>query len=56
MVPKVLVVEDDEGNCQALREPLEDEGYEVATAPNGLAAHTAWGLGAEPHRVAHSFE
>jgi len=35
MVRKVLVVEDDEGNCQALREPLEDEGYEVQARLNG---------------------
>jgi CheY-like chemotaxis protein len=38
MARNVLVVEDDEGNRDMIREILEDEGYAVQTARNGLAA------------------
>src|SRR5262245_25725358 len=38
MARKLLVVENDEGNRDALRETLEDEGYEVEAASNGAAA------------------
>jgi CheY-like chemotaxis protein len=35
---RVLVVDDDTAIRELLRMALEDEGYEVATAPNGAAA------------------
>src|SRR5215510_1620730 len=38
MVRKILVVENDDGNRDAMREALEDEGYAVETAPDGAAA------------------
>lgn len=34
----VLVVDDDEGNREVIRGALADEGYEVLTAPHGIAA------------------
>jgi len=36
MKPKVLVVDDDCEICAALKGVLEDEGYEVAVAYNGI--------------------
>jgi CheY-like chemotaxis protein len=37
-VRKILVVENDDDNRDAMREALEDEGYAVETAPDGAAA------------------
>jgi CheY-like chemotaxis protein len=36
--PRVLVIDDDDGICEVLREALTDEGYAVATVPHGAAA------------------
>jgi CheY-like chemotaxis protein len=36
--PRVLVIDDDDGVCEILREALTDEGYAVATVPHGAAA------------------
>lgn len=35
--PRILVVDDD-GVCEVLREALSEEGYAVATVPHGAAA------------------
>lgn len=35
---RVLIVDDDEGIRESVRLALEEEGYEVAEAPNGTAA------------------
>ncbi len=35
---KVLVVDDEEAICETLRDVLEDEGYDVGVAHNGLDA------------------
>jgi CheY-like chemotaxis protein len=37
-MPSILVVDDDSAICDALASLLEDEGYGVRTAPDGLAA------------------
>jgi CheY-like chemotaxis protein len=36
--PSILVVDDDAGIREALTDILEDEGYSVSSAPDGLAA------------------
>ena len=36
--PRILVVDDDPSACEALSTLLEDEGYDVAHAPNGQIA------------------
>jgi CheY-like chemotaxis protein len=36
--PRILLVDDDEGNREALRELLEGEGYAVVAAPDGAQA------------------
>lgn len=36
--PSILVVDDDAGIREALTDILEDEGYSVTSAPDGLAA------------------
>lgn len=36
--PRILVIDDDDGVCEVLREALTDEGYAVATVPHGAAA------------------
>jgi CheY-like chemotaxis protein len=43
---KILIVEDDQDIREGLTSFLEDRGYEVVTAPNGLAAleKLRWGL------------
>ena len=43
---KILIVEDDHDIREGLTSFLEDRGYEVVTAPNGLAAleKLRWGL------------
>jgi CheY-like chemotaxis protein len=37
-MPSIMVVDDDSAICDALASLLEDEGYGVRTAPDGLAA------------------
>lgn len=46
--PVVLVVEDDRDAREALAELLQAEGFEVVTAPNGLAALQALRAGLRP--------
>jgi CheY-like chemotaxis protein len=36
--PRVLVIDDDDDVCEALREALTEDGYAVATVPHGAAA------------------
>ena len=36
MKPNIIIVDDDREMCEELRETLEDEGYSVRTAFNGL--------------------
>lgn len=36
--PRILIIDDDDGVCEILREALTDEGYAVATVPHGAAA------------------
>jgi CheY-like chemotaxis protein len=47
----ILLVEDDEGNREALRELLEGEGYKVATAADGAAALMWLRAGARPDLI-----
>lgn len=45
---RILLVEDDEGNREALKELLEVEGYSVSTAAHGAEALALLRRGGEP--------
>lgn len=49
--PDVLLVEDDEGIREAMRDVLQEEGFDVQTAVHGLAALDALQAGARPRLI-----
>ncbi|WP_031513505.1 sigma-54-dependent transcriptional regulator [Desulfofalx alkaliphila] len=36
MIPKILIIDDEEQMCKALKDAMEEEGYRVITATNGV--------------------